>query len=208
MRSIKFMLLPIIALLLFSCSEDDVTGEGTKTQIKNWASTDVINAIEGLGFIIHEGTTPPNIEGKYSLNPRILQNTNVPNDFSIGSTFWELQFELTQQNNSQLTIDFDGEEFNNGVSSGESISVNNPDDNSYIIGSGDNFTAFFKVNETKDGQTATLLYAISGKKTANGFEAFQQGLMMLDENGTPGSLFIRNNTGRIFSDKDGIVSPI
>ncbi len=209
----KIIYLLVLSLVVFSCSSDDDNSnkqiEGKIEDIKNWANPEVINAIEILGFTIHEGTTPPNIEGTYSLKNRLLQNTNIPNDWPLGTTFFELRFTLSDQDNSQQIIDFDATEYDsNGVSTEEDITVIDHVTNSFITGSNDNFTVFFKVDETKDGHTATLLYAITGKKTVDGFETFQQGLIMLDDKDTPTSIFIRNNQGRVFIDQDGLVDEL
>jgi hypothetical protein len=209
----KFIYVLALSLVVFSCSKDDDNSsqqkEGTIAEIKNWANPEVINAIEILGFTIHEGTTPPNIEGTYSLKNRLLQNTNVPNDWPLGTAFFELRFTLSNQDNSQQIINFDATEYDsNGVSTEEEITVIDYVANSFITGSDDNFTVFFKVDETKQGYTATLLYAITGKKTVDGFETFQQGLVMLDDSATPSTIFIRNNQGRIFIDQDGLVEEL
>lgn len=209
MRQFKFLAISIFALFLFSCNSDEVNGPGSKSEIKNWANTEVIDAIESLGFEIHEGNNPPNINGSYSLKTRILDATNVPNDWAIGTTFYELRFTLSDQDNDDLVIGFDATEHDaSGVSTGETITVIDHGLNSYITGTGNNFTAFFKVSETKSGYTATLIYAITGTKTENGFTNFRQGLVMLDDGGSPTNIFIRNNEGRIFSDDDGLVSGI
>ena len=76
-------------------------------------------------------------------------------------------------------------------------------ENSYITGSGNLFTAFFKVNEDNNGIAAQLLYAFSGEITENGISNIRNALFMLDNFGNIPP-FIENNTGRVFKDSDGM----
>jgi hypothetical protein len=138
------------------------------------------------------------------MSPRVLEATNVPNDFSIGSTFYRINLTFSEQNNNSLTINFVGEEFTfEGISSNTQV-VENYLENSYITGSGNSFSTFFKVSEVNgNGNEAKILYAFSGEITEDGISNIQNALFMLDNFGQNG-IYISNNTGRIFRDSDGL----
>ena len=202
----KYLFLLVLTLALFNCSSDDDTNniaqEGTLADLKNWANPEIIEVIENQGFVIHEGTNPPNIEGSYQINPRVLEATNVPNDYSIGTTFFRINLMFSSQNNTSLTVNSVGEELNQDGNVHNTQTVENFLENSYITGSGNSFTVFFKVTEVNENDNmAKILYAFSGNITEDGISNIQNALFMLDNFGQDGS-YISNNTGRIFRDSD------
>ncbi|WP_040247774.1 hypothetical protein [Psychroserpens mesophilus] len=202
----KYFILLVLTFALFNCSSDDdsttVIQEGTLADLKNWANPEIIEAIENQGFIIHEGINPPNIEGSYQISPRVLEATNVSNDFPIGTTFFRINLMFGEQNNNSLTVNFVGEELNQSGDVHNTQSVENFLENSYITGSGNSFTVFFKVTEVNgNGNEARILYAFSGNITEDGIANIQNALFMLNNFGQDG-IFIANNTGRIFRDSD------
>jgi len=208
-----YIYLILVAFALFSCSSDDDSidyqpEEGTIADIKNWANPEIIDAIESIGFTIHEGTNPPNIEGSFQISSRILEATNVPNDFSIGTTFYTINMTFSDQNNDSLTVNFMGEEIAFDGTVAITQEVENFLENSYISGNGDSFTAFFKVTETNgNNQPVQVLYVFSGDITENGISNIQNALFMLDNFGQ-NQTYIENNTGRIFIDSDGVAEPL
>ena len=204
----RYFILFVLTFALFDCSSDDDTNtiiqEGTLADLKNWANPEIIEAIENQGFNIHEGTNPPNIEGSYQISPRVLEATNVPNDFSIGTTFFRINLMFSEQNNNSLTVNFVGEELNQSGDVHNTQSVENFLENSYITGSGNSFTVFFKVTEVNGNDNeARILYAFSGNITEDGISNIQNALFMLNNFGQD-EIYIANNTGRIFRDSDGL----
>ncbi len=202
-----YIYLLVIAFVLVGCSSDDDNSnqeqEGTIADIKNWANPEVIDAIKDLGYTIHEGDNPPNIEGEFQISPRILEATNVQGDWPIGTTFNRINMTLSNQDNSTLTVNFAGQELASNGTLTNTLVVDNFLENSYITGSGNLFTAFFKVNEDNNGIAAQLLYAFSGEITENGISNIRNALFMLDNFGNIPP-FIENNTGRVFKDSDGM----
>jgi hypothetical protein len=186
---------------MVSCGKDEVIGKGSIGQLKNWANADVINAIVALGFNINEGDNPPNIEGSWRIKPRLLDKTNVPNDYSLGTEFWEYKLIFSQQDNSTLVLNFTGEEYDELGALRNTLTVPNYINESFITGNGDKFTVMFQVSGPGG---STQLAAFSGTKTATGFTGFQEALLMIDNNNDPG--LIQNNEGRIFRDGDATVS--
>ncbi len=197
-----------IALILFSCSTDDDTlileRQGTIESVKGWANSEIIDALENLGLTIYEGDTPPNIEGDYQMSERVLEATNVPNDNPIGFRVAKLNMSFTNQNNGTFTTNFNGSQISSTDNSIIStLAVDNYLENSFITGSGNFFTAFFKVISTRESGTEALsIYTISGELREDGISGIRNGLFMLDNYGQSG--YIENNTGRIFKDNDGM----
>lgn len=207
----NYIYLLVITFVLFSCSKDDDNNNqsqiGSIADIKNWANPEIIDAVENLGFTINEGDNPPNIEGEYQINPRILFATNIEGDWPLGSTFYKINMTFSNQNNTSLTVNFTGYETQTNGTQGSTLTVDNYLENSYIIGSGNLFTVFFKVDEVKDGSPAQLLYAFSGELTEEGISNIQNALFMIDNFGHV-PLYIENNTGRIFKDSDSMADRI
>ncbi len=203
-----YIYLCTIALILFSCSTDNDTviieRQGTVESLKAWANPEIIDALENLGLTIYEGDSPPNIEGNYQMNERVLEATNVPNDNPIGFRVAILNMSFNNQNNSTFTINFNGSNIRNDDNSLIStVVVDNYLENSFITGSGNFFTAFFKVISTRESGTEALsIYTISGELREDGISGIRNGLFMLDNYGQSG--YIENNTGRIFKDNDGM----
>ncbi len=203
-----YIYLFIITISLSSCSKDDDTvileREGTIESVKGWANSEIIDALENLGLTIYEGNTPPNIEGDYQMSERVLEATNVPNDNPIGFRVAKLNMSFTNQNNGTFTTNFNGSQISSTDNSIIStLAVDNYLENSFIIGSGNFFTAFFKVISTRDSGTEALqIYVISGELTEDGISGMRNGIFMLDNFGQPG--YLENNFGRIFKDDDGM----
>lgn len=198
-----------IAFVLFSCSKDDDNQEqqGSISDIKNWANAEIIDAIEDLGYTIHDGNNPPNIEGKYQISSRILEASSVPGDYPIGTTFFRINMTFDNQDNNTLTVNFTGVELDSNGNAYNTQVVDNFNKNSYITGSGNLFTAFFKVNEDNNGIPAQLLYVFSGEITENGISNIRNALFMLDNYGNS-STYMDNNTGRVFKDSDDMADRI
>ncbi len=203
-----YIYLCTIALILFSCSTDNDTviieRQGTVESLKAWANPEIIDALENLGLTIYEGDSPPNIEGNYQMNERVLEATNVPNDNPIGFRVAILNMSFSNQNNSTFTTNFNGTNISNDDNSIIStLTLDNYLENSFITGSGNFFTAFFKVVSTRESGTEALqIYVISGELTEDGISGIRNGIFMLDNYGQSG--YIENNTGRIFKDNDGM----
>ena len=205
-------LLPLclcVSFYLTSCSSDDDSGsdeeeeiiddegfQGTEEDIANFVTQDILDVITELGFVIHTGNNPPIISGVFEINPRVLENTNIPNDYAIGYEISPTEIYFENQNNSTLTFDYKEIEENISESLG---------DLSYVSGSGNDFSAFVRSTITAGEQSAISITAISGTVNSSGFTSTQQALFMLDNKGNPQDVFIENGQGRIFKDEDGSV---
>lgn len=200
-RSIQSVFLATVVLALASCgggSGDDSsavvpTFDGTRPSIVDLYSQDQIDALEALGLNFNLGDDPPNIEGTFRVEEKVLQASSVPGD-NLSTDFLESSLTFSNQDDFNQTLDFSELE---GV--GEASGVGS---GSFISGSGQAFTVYFIVDSTIGDQTAETTVTVSGIMTANGIENLQQANFMLD-NGGDTDTWIPNNTGRLFIDQDG-----
>ncbi len=202
MKALKHILLILCLSALFtSCSNDDENNtdefDGSIESIENFYTPELLDALVNLGFNINTGENPPIVNGDYLLSPNILEVSNVSGD-QPGNSFNNVQIEISNQSNESLTLNFNA----NDGGSIEGIE-------SYISGSGNNFSIFLKVeNTTPDNHTWIGAYAYSGTLTSEGFTNFQFALIMLDDLGDPNNNLIENNSGRLFIDEDGLVEKV
>lgn len=191
-----FSFIIVFVLLIAACSKDDDGGgfDGSMEDIIDFAGSELLDSIVGMGMVIHPGNNPPNIEGKF-LEEHILESSNVPNERRLGERFPDFDMEFTNQRG--LKVDFYAE---------EDISQSNTTigEGSLISGEGDVFSVFLKVKSEIDGKIAEGIIIISGKMVFEGIYDYKFANFMLDNHGHE-SRFIPNNTGRIFVDEDGLV---
>lgn len=194
MKTFKLLfLLLVFSLHLTSCNKDDDGDDsefdGSIDAIENFYTSELLDALDELGFTINTGNEPPIIDGSYLANPHILETSNIPND-NIGDTYLDIFLTFSNQNNQNLTLDFLGSESNTNIESVQS----------FISGTEDSFSVFLKVESTRQGHTSVLAYAISGTISNEGILNYQLALVMLEDNGDPNNNLIENNTGRLFID--------
>ena len=71
----------IILLSIASCCKEEMTPP------VNPIPPEVLKQIEANGQVLHQGTNPPNINGKYLLSPAVLVRSNFDDDLFVGYTF-------------------------------------------------------------------------------------------------------------------------
>ena len=202
--TIIFFVLPLS--ICFSCSSDDDAANdafaGTETDLTNFFNEEVVDALIDLDFTINEGENPPNLQGTYFASPIILTDTNVPSDI-IGSKFLDLQFSFFDQENSENTIDFEGETLSGSTVMERFSGI----DSSFISGEGNDFSVFSIITGeiVNTSAVADMAYAISGTISNNGILDFEIAILILDDRGDPtNSIFLQNGQGRKFIDQDGV----
>ena len=192
----------MLTTILVGCKKDDDVEDaggfdGSIEDIEDFYNSDIVDALLALGFDINTGNNPPNIEGSYLVSSAVLQNSSVPGDTN-GTVFPNLLMNFNNQEGELLTIDFDG-------SSG--VEIYNGD-GSFISGDNNEFSVFLKIIAERSGQTAETTFAISGVITNEGISDVQVAVLMIDDEGDPGGIFIENNTGRVLFDGDGLAERI
>lgn len=156
-----------------------------------------LRKIINLGMPIHTGDKPPKIEGIYRISPEILKASNIPNDsYPIGERFEDITIKYHNQNNNDLTVKVDYNQ-GEGSNTGHDLAA-------FIVGTGNNFTIFAKVDGVMDGQEYIGVEVYSGTITQEGIKNLYTATFMIDDKGDSGDILIENGQGRVFSDGDRI----
>lgn len=208
MNQIKILCFVTVVSLLNACGGSSGGGSndantvtvttnftGTRPSVEQIYSESLITSLEMIGLNINLGDNPPNVEGSYLLEPRVLQATTVPvENIEIGVGNGSTTITFSNQNNANLTLDL---EANSG-------STNVVDTGSFISGSGNLFTVYFVAEVTVDGHTFDSTETYSGVITDGGVQNLQRAIFVLDDRGDPNDGLIPNDTGRLFIDEDGL----
>ena len=146
---------------------------------------------------IYDGDTPPNIEGCYVISTHVLDYSNVSGDY-VGKEFVDMYIKFSNQDMINNTVDFESLEM--GTYTNHNYSLD-----SYVTGSGNNFTVFFNTYGYYDDGVTTykMAYAISGTVSENGIENLYDGFYMQDKN-DPNSILVPVGSIRVFKDSDGM----
>ena len=182
---------------------NQLIANGLTADINNLVPQSIIDEMKRLGMPINTGVTPPTLNGVYNVAPFILVNSNIVNDYAIGTLFQDMHIQFSQQDNSRLTLRVDYVNLWAGIvySSGYGVA-------SFIVGSGKTFTVFVKVLDTRtSGETADLVYVLSGSVEANSISNFYFANFMLDNHGYT-SVYMKNGEGRVIYDSDGVSEKI
>lgn len=199
-----YILLFVPILLLLGCTEDQAKNKeqtvveevfkGTIEDIKIFYTPELVDALEDLGFLFNTGGNPPIIEGTYFVSPFILEASTMPGD-TIGKVFADQKMMFSNQNNEELTIDFQ-------IEGGDQLTVGK---GSFISGSDNKFSVFL-ISQSRTGESVLVDTAVSitGQIDSEGIRNLQWAGSMLDDKGDPDDLYITNNTGRLIYDFDKI----
>ena len=146
---------------------------------------------------IYDGDTPPNIEGCYLISTHTLVYSNLSGDYP-GDTFVDRYIKFSNQDMINNTVDF--ESLDLGYFNSYSYSLD-----SYVTGSGNNFTVFFNTYGYYDDGVTTykMAYAISGTVSENGIVNLYDGFYMQEKN-DPYGILVDVGTIRVFKDSDGM----
>jgi hypothetical protein len=145
---------------------------------------------------INTGTTPPDIEGTYLINPDALVYTS-DGQFSVGYVFTDETIMFSGQNNVTNIITYKDKQGNSSQSS----------DDVSVSGTGDNFTAYFNTEGEYDDKVTTFKTAtiISGTISPSGIKNLTSAFVMLEKN-DPNKILMAVNDYRIFKDGNGLAS--
>ena len=185
----------IVLILLSSCAEDHseiIPGQ-------DFIPESILAEIRAMGQPIHEGLNPPNVEGRYTISPFILKDSNIPNDFPSGREFGTKNVEFKNFNPKSLKLEVNIEQ---GNAVGEGYE-------SFISGSGENFTIYVKIEQVEDDGLNTLTTEVfSGTLSPNGIINITNAFFMIDDMGDPQGDMIANGEGRLFVDGDGFSNKV
>jgi len=166
----------------------------------NLLTDNQFSVFESLGLQVNLGDNPPNIEGTFRIDPRIIQASTVPGSAEdVGTTISSVSVTFSNQNSATQTLEVVVvEDDAEGAGSVETVIVG-----SSILGSDNAFTAFFVSEITFNNQAFALATGFSGIITEAGIENFQLADVVIDDGGDPFNDLIPNNTGELFIDETG-----
>ena len=191
----------VIISISFAASIASCKKEQSAEEIQNKRISDIIpqkylDSLIRLGVTIHEGTTPPIVNGIYIANPTVLLASNVIGDV-IGNTFADVKVKLTDQNNADFGIKLFGKKL---------LGENDTSITTAISGSGNNFTVYGKVKANANATNfAIFAIIISGTISADGIVNYQDALINID-NSNGATFFIPEGNGRLIKDGNNLAS--
>jgi len=143
---------------------------------------------------IYEGSTPPVITGTYVITPMMLvyatDAAHAPD--SVRDTY----IRFSDQNTTTNRALYDEKQ---GTDTAHSNDV-------LVIGSGNNFTAYFVSTGTSSGIYVKTTTVISGTKTASGISGLRYAFVMVDKGADPNDTLVAVGTFRVFKDNDGLAA--
>lgn len=204
--AIKLFILSIL-LVSTACSSNDSNEDETVIPKKNsyayYVDTAMQKSIDQLGIAIHQGTTPPNVEGIYTIDPLKCTMSNF-SDGMLGVTFGASTLTLSNQNTAQLSVDFK----NFTIYSYETKNETWEGKGSFISGEGNKFSILLHSNgELNKGIYIAKyqnLIILSGEldvqnNQIKGIKNVQMASIMSDDYGDPHTTLIEIGQGRLFT---------
>ncbi len=151
MKKFNYLFLAVSILLLTACPGEVIINPDDpkdpkeallKQKIEALVSPDLMKAIKGMGMPIHDGTNPPNIEGKYLADDQTMKKSNFEDDDPPGTKYEDEVLTISGQNNDNFTVTLKSE---TGSYSNTYSMV--------ISGSGDRFTLYAPMDTQVDDNT-------------------------------------------------------
>ncbi|KAA3615778.1 MAG: hypothetical protein D8M58_16440 [Calditrichaeota bacterium] len=201
LQIVKLVLVLSSVLFITNCSSSSsgggdpiLGGDDLTDDIANFVPDSILAKISELGMPIHKGTNPPIFEGTFLASPFVMVSTNRINDnYAVGDTIADYFIRFYEQNNDSLKVSID---YQNGPETGTGIG-------GYIVGNSNEFTVFAELDISAQGYAAKSLVVYSGRMSSTGILNYYSALLMLDNFGNPGGIWIGNGDGRLFYDEDG-----
>lgn len=188
----------LISIVLFACSKDDKKGPSNEDiltkKIADIIPQKYLDTLKILGLDVHQGVTPPNVEGTYSIAPNKLDTSNVPND-APGTYFSNSTVTFSAQSATDFSIRLTGKNF---VSSADTSIA------TAISGSGNNFTVYGKVKSVSGTHSAIFALIFTGTKEGANLKNVRVGIINVDNSKGGTGVFINEGLGRIAFDEDHV----
>jgi len=188
-------LLFVTTVLIFASCKKSSTNTTTTTltlpaPISNIVSQSMIDSLKAVGATIHEGTTPPTLNGIFLMHPDSCIYDNSPGQFT-GQLFDDYKFDFSNQNNSLFTITVAQKDVASGVLSSAPVL-------SYISGSGNDFSIFLYRTLSPGGIQIQQFNILSGTLVSTGIKGFQNTYYLRRKTGDPGNTIAPAGTIRLF----------
>lgn len=200
-KTIFLITIIISAIVISSCKkkkqEEPVgaLGPNFPTVVNTVVTPAILDTLKKHGVIIHEGLTPPSVNGIYLLHPLYCIYDNS-GDKRAGTLFDDYKYKFTNQDNAAYTIRVDYANTNRS-------DVGSDVSGTYIAGSGNFFTIFANTKGVSNGIDVNQLEVISGEiQTGSAIKNFQLAHFLISKGPDPTPLLEKVNSTRIFIDQD------
>jgi hypothetical protein len=156
----------------------------------------ILDSLENHGLVVNAGLTPATVNGIYSFSPDLCTFDNSSNN-SAGSLYDDYDFDFTNQNNANASIDFVYKDVADGATdNGAAIGA------TLISGSGNLFTVYAQAQDTTQTVVSTTILLVSGEVTTGGIKNMQLGVYEKTKGPDPNGDVVPVGTTRIFKDQD------
>lgn len=159
-------------------------------EIKKIASDKMINQIKNSGMEIHEGNTPPSIEGIYLSSPHTLMVPYVGDFYSIGHRFPDYKLRFYDQKNGKISLDFKASDAQ-GTGQG-----------AYVTGNGNKFTIYAQTYVVERGIANTTSSVYSGEITPEGIVNYKAAYVLTWKENDPNNRLMPVGAFRVSGDGD------
>lgn len=195
----KAFIVAAVTCTVCACSKDEEpagpSNEDILTKkIEDIIPTEYLDTLRQMGLTVNSGTEPPFLEGSYNLRPVILDTSNIATD-SRGHRFVDAIFHLSEQSDTDYSINLIGENF---------LSVVDTSIATAISGSGNNFTIYGKVKSVMGSYYAIFAILLSGTQEGEDLKNVELALMNIDNSKGGSGIFIEEGQARIAFDSDFI----
>lgn len=177
----------IAIIFLSSCKKDGGENDKIVEEIQNILPKEYIDSLTAHGLTLHEGKTPPVINGIYNFEPiNDYDNSNV---FYPGATALDAKIKIENQAGTDADVYIKGW-----------VDLNIPDTSSaqIIAGNGNDFTVYAQAHG--GSPVYTYDYVLTGTYAADGIKNMKFAFVMIDNGGN--SSAATTGTIRIFHDDD------
>lgn len=196
----KWMLIMIGLVLFYSCNKDkeEEKGKLEDGQLRAIVPNEYLKEAEKLGFVLHEGDDPPQIKGRYKIEPWRFDGDNYHEDGSghnIGALFGGFVLNVSSQEGTSLEVVL------------ENYYTGSVLTKPFIIGNGNKFTICLHTNMV-GGPGALFNYPymslISGELADGTLKNVQRATIGLKlEHPNDGGLVVEGNVD-LFSEADKV----
>jgi hypothetical protein len=194
------LILVVSALGLASCRKTDEPGYryNLPAGVQRIVPADLIDTLRRKGMIIHEGVTPPALDGAFRASPYELLTPYGPEDaWRRGKVIPDYKFRFYDQSDDRLAIKMDKKQpLGNDVSTGLGA---------FVAGSDQTFTIFAEISGQTGNATYTHLAVLSGELTPQGIRNFQYAFLLKEKNDPDDDLIAVGKT-RVWRDGDGFAA--
>ncbi len=171
------------------------SGGGSSSSVSlSTAVPDEIRAQFEQSMPLHTGNTPPDISGQYLADNFTLTGSSLSGDV-IGREYTDKYVAFIREANGKLSY---------RSKEGTLLEEGSDDVTVEIVGSNNNFTAYFIATGVSGDINTKTSTVISGTLTSSGISNFHYGFVMLEKSSDPSNQLVPEKTWRTFKDGDGL----